>query len=127
VRVVLFVKQALREMRRLIHPSAELPIKLNGRVVQDPILTAIGGFFSVYIGMTIALTFLMMLTGLDGVTAFSAVAACINNAGPGLGSVNAHMANVTMFGKWILTFAMLLGRLEVFTLLIIFTPGFWRR
>lgn len=127
VRIVLFVKQALREMRRLIHPSAELTIKLNGRVVDDPIIIAIGGFFSVYIGMTIALTFGMMLTGLDGVTAFSAVAACINNTGPGLGSVNAHMANVTVFGKWLLIFAMLLGRLEVFTLLVIFTPGFWRR
>ncbi len=127
VRIVLFVKQALREMRRLIHPSAEMPIKLNSRVVDDSVIAAIGGFFSVYIGMTIVLTFAMMLTGLDGVTAFSAVAACINNAGPGLGSVNAHMANVTHFGKWVLIFAMLLGRLEVFTLLVVFTPTFWRR
>ncbi|MGQ0586569.1 MAG: potassium transporter TrkG [Gammaproteobacteria bacterium] len=127
VRIVLFVKQALREMRRLIHPSAELTIKLNGRVVPDEVVTAIGGFFSVYIGMTIVLTFAMMLTGLDAVTAFSAVAATINNMGPGLGSVNAHMADVTDFGKWTLTFAMLLGRLEIFTLLILFTPGFWRR
>ena len=127
VRIVLFVKQALREMQRLIHPSAEMTIKLNGRVVEDPIVIAIGGFFSVYIGITIALTFTMMLTGLDGVTAFSAVAACINNTGPGLGSVNSVMTHVTVFGKWVLIFAMLLGRLEVFTLLIIFTPGFWRR
>ncbi len=127
VRIVLFVKQALREMRRLIHPSAELTIKLNGRVVPDEVVYAIGGFFSVYIGMTIVLTFTMMLTGLDATTAFSAVAACINNAGPGLGSVNAHMANVTDFGKCVLIFTMLLGRLEIFTLLIIFTPGFWRR
>ena len=127
VRIVLFVKQALREMHRLIHPSAELTIKLNGRVVPDEVVYAIGGFFSVYIGMTIALTFVMMLTGLDATTAFSAVAACINNMGPGLGSVNAHMANVTDFGKWTLIFAMLLGRLEIFTLLILFTPSFWRR
>lgn len=127
VRIVLFVKQALREMRRLIHPSAELTIKLNNRVVADEVVYAVGGFFSVYIGMTIVLTFVMMLTGLDAVTAFSAVAACINNAGPGLGSVNAHMADVTDFGKCVLIFTMLLGRLEIFTLLIIFTPGFWRR
>ena len=127
VRVVLFVKQALHEMRRLIHPSAEMPIKLNGRIVPQSVTNAIGGFFSVYIGMTIVLTFAMMLTGLDGVTAFSAVAACINNTGPGLGSVNAHMGNVTDFGKWVLIFAMLLGRLEVFTLLVVFTPSFWRR
>lgn len=127
VRIVLFVKQAVREMRRLIHPSAELHVKLNGRVVPDAVVMAIGGFFSVYIGMTMVLTFVMMTTGLDAVTAFSAVAACINNEGPGLGSVNVHMADVTDFGKWTLIFAMLLGRLEVFTLLIVFTPGFWRR
>ena len=127
VRIVLFVKQALREMHRLIHPNAELTIKLNGRVVPDEVVYAIGGFFSVYIGMTIVLTFAMMLTGLDAVTAFSAVAACINNAGPGLGSVNAHMADVTDVGKCVLIFTMLLGRLEIFTLLIIFTPSFWRR
>ncbi|MBI3171628.1 MAG: potassium transporter, partial [Hydrocarboniphaga effusa] len=127
VRMVLFIKQALREMRRLIHPSAELTIKLNGRVVPDAVVYAIGGFFSVCIGMTIVLTFAMMATGLDAVTAFSAVAACINNEGPGLGSVNAHMANVTDIGKWILMSTMLLGRLEIFTLLIVFTPGFWRR
>lgn len=127
VRVVLFVKQASREMKRLIHPSAVLPIKLDGKVVPDPVVYAIGGFFSLYVGATLVLTFVMMTTGLDAVTAFSAVAACINNAGPGLGIVNATMAANTDFGKWVLTFAMLLGRLEIFTLLIVFTPSFWRR
>lgn len=127
IRIVLFVKQAMREMRRLVHPSAELAIKMNGGVVPDDVVYAVGGFFSVYIGMTIVLTLTMMLTGMDAVTAFSAVAACINNAGPGLGSVNAHMANVSDFGKGVLIFTMLLGRLEVFTLLLIFTPAFWRR
>jgi len=95
--------------------------------VSNDVVYAIGGFFSVYIGMTIVLTFLMMATGLDAVTAFSAVAACINNAGPGLGTVHANMAAVTDTGKGILIFSMLLGRLEIFTLLIIFTPTFWRR
>lgn len=127
VRLVLFVKQAMRELYHLIHPSAEAPIKLDGKVVPDTVVHAVGGFFSVYIGATIALTFVMMTTGLDVATAFSAVAASINNAGPGLGPVNAHMATVTDFGKWVLIFAMLLGRLEVFTLLVIFTPAFWRR
>jgi trk system potassium uptake protein len=127
VRLLLFTRQALREMRRLIHPSAELPIKLEGRVVPDEIVYAIGGFFSVYIGMTIVLTFVMMTTGLDGVTAFSAVAACINNMGPGLNQLAASMASVTPFGKSVLIFTMLLGRLEIFTILIVFTPGFWRR
>ena len=127
VRLLLFMKQAQREMRRLIHPSAELPIKLGGRVVPDEIVYAVGGFFSVYIGLTIVLTFVMMTTGLDATTAFSAVAACINNMGPGLNQLNGSMASVTDFGKGVLIFTMLLGRLEIFTLLIIFTPGFWRR
>lgn len=127
VRLMLFVKQAQRELYRLIHPSAETPIKLQGKVVPDPVVYAVGGFFSVYIGFTILLTFLMMTTGLDVTSAFSAVSACINNMGPGLGDLNASMASVSDTGKWILIFAMLLGRLEVFTLLVIFTPAFWRR
>jgi trk system potassium uptake protein TrkH len=127
VRLLLFMKQAQRELRRLIHPSAELPIKLENRVVPDEVVYAVGGFFSVYIGFTIILTFVMMTTGLDAVTAFSAVAACINNMGPGLNQLNGSMATVTDFGKCVLIFTMLLGRLEIFTLLIIFTPGFWRR
>ena len=127
VRLLLFVKQAVREMRRLIHPSAELTIKLGGKIVPNDIVYAVGGFFSIYVGMTIILTFVMMTTGLDATTAFSAVAACINNEGPGLGSINAHMADVTDFGKSVLIFTMVMGRLEIFTLLIIFTPGFWRR
>ena len=127
VRLMLFVKQAQRELYHLIHPSAEAPIKLQGKVVPDPVVYAVGGFFSVYIGFTILLTFLMMTTGLDVTTAFSAVSACINNMGPGLGPLNASMASVSDAGKWILIFAMLLGRLEVFTLLVIFTPAFWRR
>lgn len=127
VRLMLFVKQAQRELYHLIHPSAEAPIKLQGKVVPNPVVYAIGGFFSVYIGFTILLTFLMMLVGLDAISAFSAVSACINNMGPGLGSLNASMASVSDTGKWVLIFAMLLGRLEVFTLLVIFTPAFWRR
>lgn len=127
VRLMLFVKQALREMQRLMHPNAQLPLKLDGKVVDDSVVYAVGGFFSVYIGATILLSFVMMATGLDPIVAFSAVAACINNAGPGLGPINASMASVSDFGKWTLIFTMLLGRLEIFTLLLVFTPGFWRR
>lgn len=127
VRLMLFVKQAFREMHGLIHPSAELPIKLQGKVVPDAIVHAVGAFFSVYIGATIILTLVMMATGLEAVTAFSAVAACINNMGPGLGHLNTSMAEVSDAGKWVLIFTMLLGRLEIFSLLIIFTPTFWRR
>ncbi|HSW15215.1 MAG TPA: TrkH family potassium uptake protein [Solimonas sp.] len=127
VRLMLFVRQALRELKLLIHPSAEVAIKLDDRVVPNDVVYAIGGFFSVYIGMTLVLTGMMQLSGLDALTAFSAVAACINNAGPGLGEVYANVSTVSAFGKWVLTFAMLAGRLEVFTLLVLFTPAFWRR
>lgn len=127
VRLVLFVKQALREIHRLVHPSAVNVIKMDGKLVADETLSAIGGFFSVYIGLTMLLTLILMCTGLDAVTAVSAVAACINNAGPGLGAVNANMASLSDFAKWTLIFAMLAGRLEVFTLLVVFTPTFWRR
>lgn len=127
VRLVLFVKQAMRELRLLVHPSAEVSIKIEQKVVPNDVVYAVGGFFSMYIGMTLLFTGLMQLTGMDPITAFSAVAACINNAGPGLGAVNANMASVTDFGKWVLIFAMLAGRLEIFTLLVLFTRAFWRR
>lgn len=127
VRLLLFVKQALREIQRLMHPAAQLPIKLDNKVVDDSVVYAVGGFFSVYIGFTILLTFAMMAMGLEPVTAFSAVAATINNGGPGLGPVAASVAAVSDPGKWILIVAMLLGRLEIFTLLIVFTPSFWKR
>ena len=127
VRLILFLKQAMREMKRLVHPSAEVTIKLDGKTVSNDVVYAVGGFFSVYIGFTVLLSLFMMMTGLDPITAFSAVAACINNAGPGLNSVHANVAGVTEAGKWVLMFSMLLGRLEIFTLLIVFTPTFWRR
>jgi trk system potassium uptake protein TrkH len=127
IRMILFVKQSLRELEKLVHPSAELSIKFGGRVVSGEVLHAVGGFFSVYVGLTIFLTFAMIATGLDAVSAFSVVAGCLNNAGPGLGDFNANVAAASPIGKWILIIAMLLGRLEVFTLLVIFTPSFWRR
>lgn len=127
IRLVLFIKQAGRETRHLIHPNAEVPIKLENKLVPDTVVYAIGGFFSIYIGATILLTCIMICTGLDALTALSAVAGAINNTGPGLNSVAANVASISTVGKWVLIFAMLIGRLEVFTLLVIFTPAFWRR
>jgi len=127
VRLVLFIKQAVRELRLLVHPNSESAIKIDTKVVPNDLVYAIGGFFSMYIGMTLLLTGLMQLAGLDALTAFSAVAACINNAGPGLGEVYANVATVSPFGKWVLIFAMIAGRLEIFTLLVLFTPTYWRR
>lgn len=127
IRFILFLKQAGREVRRLIHPSAEVPIKLEHKIVPDTVIYAVGGFFSIYIGAAIVFSFAMMATGLDAVTASSIVAAALNNVGPGLNEVAANVSSVSLAGKWILIIAMLAGRLEVFTLLVLFTPAFWRR
>ena len=85
------------------------------------------GFFATYVVIFILLLLSLMATGLDQVTAFSALAACMNNMGPGLGEVSSHYGEINNIAKWLLCFAMLLGRLEIFTLLVLFTPAFWRR
>lgn len=127
IRFLLLLKQGVREIRRLIHPNAVIAIKVGGKAMPDQVLSAVWGFFSVYVAIFSVLLLLLMMTGMDQVTAFSAVAACMNNLGPGLGDVSANYAGVTDFGKWLLCIAMLLGRLEIFTLLVLFTPAFWRK
>ncbi len=127
MRVLLIFKQGLREMRRLIHPNAVVPVKLGRRPVPDRVLEAVWGFFSIYMFMFVLLLLVLLATGLDQVTAWTAVAACINNLGPGLGDVTYHFGEINDVAKWTLSFAMVLGRLEVFTVLILFTPEFWRR
>ncbi len=127
IRVVLLYKQGLREIKRLVHPNAVIPIKLGHRPVPESIINAVWGFFAAYVVVFTFLMLLLMATGLDQVTAFSAMAACMNNLGPGLGDVSAHYGEINSPAKWILCLAMLLGRLEIFTLLVIFTPAFWRK
>lgn len=127
IRVLLLYKQGMREIKRLIHPNAVIPIKLGGKAVDESIINAVWGFFASYVAVFTFLMLLLMSTGLDQVTAFSAMAACMNNLGPGLGDVSAHYGDINDFAKWILCFAMLLGRLEIFTLLVILTPAFWRK
>ncbi len=127
VRAELLLKQGRREIQRLLHPNAVLHIKLNKRPVPDNVINAVWGFFSLYVLSFVTLALLMMLTGENIITAFSATAACLNNLGPGLGDVAKNYAGITDTGKWILGFAMLLGRLELFTLLVILTPAFWKR
>jgi trk system potassium uptake protein TrkH len=126
IRAVLLYKQGLREIFRLVHPAAIMPIKVGGKPTNDTVINAVWGFFSLYVVSFAALSLVMMATGVDLVTAFSAVAACLNNLGPGLGSVAENYAGITDFGKWVLGFAMLLGRLELFTLLVLFTRTFWK-
>ena len=125
-RCLLLSKQGIREIRRLIHPNAILAIKMGDRPVNDLIVDAVWGFFATYVAVFILLLLSMMAVGLDQVTAFSAVAACLNNLGPGFGEVSTHYDSLSSPAKLILSFAMLLGRLEIFTLLVLMTPSFWR-
>jgi trk system potassium uptake protein TrkH len=125
MRVLLLMKQGLREVDTLIHPRSIKPIKIGGRVLSERTVEAVWGFFAVYILVFVVLTLAMMATGLDQISAFSAIATSINNLGPGLGEVAYNFANVTAAGKLISTTAMLLGRLEIFTILVLFSPSFW--
>tara|TARA_R110002074_G_scaffold224025_1_gene395061 strand:+ start:14961 stop:16412 length:1452 start_codon:yes stop_codon:yes gene_type:complete len=127
IRILLLFKQGMREIKRLIHPNAIFIIKVGNKPISERIIEAVWGFFATYIAIFAILLLALMATDLDQVTAFSALAACMNNLGPGLGKVSQHYGNINDVAKWILCFAMLLGRLEIFTLLVLFTPTFWRR
>ena len=127
IRILLIFKQGIREVQRLIHPRAVIPIKLGKKVMSDRVVESVWGFFAVYVMAFMVMLLALLATGLDIITAFSAVGACINNLGPGLASVAQNYAELPGTAKWILCFAMLLGRLEIFTLLVLFTPMFWRR
>lgn len=127
IRFILLFKQGVREIFRLVHPSAQIPVKIGGKAMPENVSNAIWGFFALYVASFSIMMLLLMATGLDQVTAFSALAACLNNLGPGLGDVGANYQGINDFSKWVLCFAMLLGRLEIFTLLVILTPSFWRR
>ena len=127
IRCLLIYKQGIREIVRLVHPSAEIPVKLGNKAVQFRVVDAVWGFFSVYIVVFVVLMLAMMATGLDQITAFSAVAATLNNLGPGLGDVASGFMSLSDVAKWVAVAGMLLGRLEIFTLLVLITPTFWRR
>lgn len=127
IRFLLLVKQGLREINRLIHPNAEIPIRVGSKTIPWRIVDAVWGFFALYVASFGVMYLALASTGLDLMTSFSAVAASINNLGPGLADVGAHYANLNDPAKWILCFAMLLGRLEIFTLLVLLTPAFWRK
>ena len=127
IRALLLVKQGVREVTRLIHPSAQIPIKLGQRVIPQRVIESVYGFFSAYVLIFGFMLLGLMATGLDQVTAFSAVAACLNNLGPGLGQVATSYATISDPAKWMLTLTMILGRLEIFTLLVLLSPAFWRR
>lgn len=126
IRFLLLLKQGAREIQRLMHPNALMPVKLNGRAIPDRVMSSVWGFFSLYVATFAVILLLLMAFGMDQTTAFSATAATLNNLGPGLGEVSENFATINDPQKWILTLSMLLGRLEIFTLLIILTRTFWR-
>jgi len=127
IRLILLYKQAVREIMRLIHPNAVIAVKIGHQKVSDQVAQAVWGFTFLYMASYVFLSFLFMATGVDYMTAFSGVAATLNMTGPGLGKVAATYENINDAGLWILSFAMLLARLEIFTLLVLLTPAFWRR
>lgn len=127
VRWMLMWKQGSREITRLVHPSAQLPVKLGDKPVEWRIIDAVWGFFAIYVALFAILMVALMATGVDQITAFSAIATCINNTGPGLGDVTVTFASMNDIGKWISILSMLLGRLEIYPLLVLIAPAFWRK
>ena len=127
IRIMLLFKQGMRELKRLVHPNAQLIVKMGSNAVPDRVIDAVWGFFATYVAVFSVMMLLLLASGLDQVTAFSAVAATINNLGPGLGEVGANYASINDFSKLVLSFSMLLGRLEIFTLIVLFTPAFWAK
>ncbi|MEO1940885.1 MAG: TrkH family potassium uptake protein [Candidatus Thioglobus sp.] len=126
VRVLLMFKLAMKEIKKFIHPNAQINIKLNQRSVSESTLISVWGFFSLYVIAFIFIMVALMFTGMDQVTAFSATAASINNLGPGLGDVAENYGAISESAKWILSFSMLLGRLEILTLMALLHKAFWR-
>ena len=129
VRLLLLLKQSRRELVRIVHPSVVNPVVLGGRAVSDRVLQSVIAFMMIYGATLVVLTMLMLFTGLDIVTALTAVIACVNNIGPGLGDVGPALnyGGLSDLQTWICTVAMLLGRLELLSVLVLFTPAFWRR
>jgi len=128
-RTLVLFRQAGRELMMLIHPQAVRPVRIGEHVVQNQIVFAVLAFVVLYFGTVVVLVFALLASGLDFMSAFTAVIACINNMGPGLGVVGpaSNYQSLTDFQTWICSLAMLLGRLEIFSVLVLFTPAYWRK
>ena len=128
-RTLLLSRQAGRELKLLVHPSAMASVRIGGRVIPDRVADAVLGFIFLYFMTVASLTFALLLSGLDFDSAFSAIVAAINNTAHGLGTVGPvrDYHSLTPFQTWICTVAMLLGRLEIFSVIVLFTPAFWRK
>ena len=129
IRTIILMKQARLEMFKFIHPYAIRPLKIGDTIVSNKIVNSVTGFIFLYFISVVILTFALLLTGLDFLSAFSAVITCFNNAGPGLNEIGptATYAHLSDIQKAICTFAMLLGRVQIFSIVILFIPEFWRK
>jgi trk system potassium uptake protein TrkH len=127
IRWLLVFRQGITELKRLVHPNAEIPVKLADRSVPERVIIGVAGFFAMYLVVFAVLMLMMMMIGLDQVTAWSAIASAMNNVGPGLGDVAVTFRDVPDSAKWIGAVAMVAGRVEVFTILLLLTPAFWQR
>ena len=126
-RVMIMINHAYLNIMKIIHPNSIVSLKIGTRSVDDQAATSVWGFFSIYVISFMVLLLAILVSGLDLESAFSAVGACLNNLGPGLGIVSENYSSISSYSKGILAFAMLLGRLEIFTLLVILTPMFWAK
>jgi trk system potassium uptake protein TrkH len=128
-RTLLLVRQARRELKLLVHPSAMIPIRIGGHAIPDRVVYSVLAFIFLYFGTSLVLTFALLATGLDLVSALSAAVGSMNNLGPGLGAVgpSTNFSGLTDTQTWISTLAMLIGRLEIFSVLVLFTAHFWRK
>jgi len=129
VRILILLKQGIRELRHLVHPHAVLPVKLGGKIIPQDTMNGIWGLFFFYMGIFILASLTLSLMGSDILTSITAVATTLGNVGPGLGAVGPteNFAHFPAAVKWILTFCMLFGRLEIYTLLILLLPEFWKK
>jgi trk system potassium uptake protein TrkH len=129
IRAIILLKQAMREFVRILHPRVVNPVRIGDQVIENNVIFAVLAFMLIYGGTIIGCTFLLLLTDLDIVTAFTAVIACVNNTGPGLNEVGPATTyqGLSDFATWVCTFAMLVGRLEMLSVLVLFTPAFWRK
>ena len=126
-RVLIMINHAKINIMRLVHPNAVVSLKIGSKAVDDKVAESVWGFFSIYVICFMLLLLSLLATGMDFESSFSAIGACLNNLGPGLGQVAETYGSVSNFGKSILALAMILGRLEIFTLLVLFTTVFWQK
>jgi trk system potassium uptake protein TrkH len=129
VRMLLLLKQSQRELVRIVHPSVVNPVVMGGQAVDPRVMQNVVAYMMIYGATLVGLTMVLLFSGMEPITAFTAVIACVNNIGPGLGEVGpaVNFGGLDDFQTWVCTLGMLLGRLELLSLFVLFTPQFWRR